>query len=109
MSVRRAAHSEASRPTLSSQYTPGKNGMWRNTLLFGAALLLALTAGRAFWVTLGESPFNMSAATYVEFFQQLDRRIAVPIAVTGVGGTLLAGFAAIAHRADRRAFYLLLA
>jgi uncharacterized membrane protein len=83
--------------------------MWRNTLLFGAALLLALTAGRAFWVTLGESPFNMSAATYVEFFQQLDRRIAVPIAVTGVGGTLLAGIAAMAHRADRRAFHLLLA
>ena len=65
--------------------------MWRDSLLFGAALLLALTAGRAFWVTLGESPFNMSAATYVEFFQQLDRRIAIPIAVTGVGGTLLAG------------------
>jgi uncharacterized membrane protein len=83
--------------------------MWRNILLFGAALLLALTAGRAFWVTLGESPFNMSPATYVEFFQQLDRRIAVPIAVTGIGGTLLAGIAAMAHRTDRRAFYLLLA
>lgn len=83
--------------------------MWRKTLLFGAALLLALTAGRAFWVTLGENAFNMSAATYVEFFQQLDRRIAVPIAATGVGGTLLAGLAAMAHRAERKAFYLLLA
>ena len=54
-------------------------------------MLLALTAGRAFWVTLGENPFSMSGATYVEFFQQLDRRIAIPIAITGIGGTLLAG------------------
>ena len=83
--------------------------MGRDSLLFGAAVLLALTAGRAFWVTLGENPFNMSAATYVEFFQQLDRQIAIPIAITGVGGTLLAGFAAMTHRADRRVFYLLLA
>jgi hypothetical protein len=27
--------------------------------------------------------------TYVEFFQPLDRRIAIPIAVTGIGGTEL--------------------
>jgi uncharacterized membrane protein len=83
--------------------------MRRNILLFGAAVLIALTAGRAFWVTLGENPFSMSGATYVEFFQQLDRRIAVPIAMTGVGGTLLAGLAALTHRTDRRVFYLLLA
>jgi uncharacterized membrane protein len=83
--------------------------MPRNVLLFSAAVLLALTAGRAFWVSLGENPFNMSAATYVEFFQQLDRRIAIPIAVTGIGGTLLAGLSAVAHRADRKAFRLLLA
>jgi uncharacterized membrane protein len=83
--------------------------MLRNVVLFCAAVLLALTAGRAFWVSLGENPFNMSAATYVEFFQQLDRRIAIPIAITGIGGTLLAGLAAIAHKAERRVFYLLLA
>jgi hypothetical protein len=59
----------------------------RNVLLFFTALLLALTAGRAFWVWLGENPFNMSGATYVEFFQQLDERIAIAIAVTGLGGT----------------------
>jgi hypothetical protein len=59
--------------------------MLRNVLLFCAAVLLSLTAGRAFWVSLGENPFNMSGATYVEFFQQLDRRIAIPIAVTGIG------------------------
>ena len=78
-------------------------------MLFCAAVLLALTAGRAFWVTLGENPFNMSAATYVEFFQQLDRRIAIPIAVTGIGGTVLAGLSALAHKSDRRTFSLLLA
>lgn len=60
--------------------------MLRNVLLFFTALLLALTAGRAFWVWLGENPFNMSGATDVEFFQQLDKQIVVPIAVTGVGG-----------------------
>lgn len=83
--------------------------MWRKVLLFCASVLLALTAGRAFWVSLGESPFNMSAATYVEFFQQLDREIAIPIALTGIGGTLLTGIAALAHNSDRRMFYLLLA
>ena len=83
--------------------------MLRNVLLFFAAVLLALTAGRAFWVWLGENPFDMSGATYVEFFQQLDRRIAIPIAVTGIGGTLLAGISALLHRGDRQAFYLLLA
>jgi len=83
--------------------------MVRNVLLFCAALLQALTAGRAFWVSLGENPFNMSGPTYVEYFQQLDRRIAIPIAVTGIGGTLMAGLAAFAHKADRRAFLLLLA
>jgi uncharacterized membrane protein len=51
----------------------------------------------------------MSGATYVEFFQQLDRKIAVPIAITGVGGTLLAGVSAFAHYSNRTAFYLLLA
>jgi hypothetical protein len=81
----------------------------RNVLLFWTAVLLALTAGRAFWVSLGENPFNMSGATYVEFFQQLDRAIAIPIAVTGIGGTLLAGLAAMAHKAERKTFRLLLA
>jgi hypothetical protein len=77
--------------------------MLRNVMLFITALLLALTAGRAFWIWLGESPFNMSGATYVEFFQQLDKRIAVSIAVTGIGGTLLAGISAAVYKHDRRA------
>jgi hypothetical protein len=37
--------------------------MLRNALLLLAALLLAMTAGRAFWVWLGENPFDMSGAT----------------------------------------------
>jgi uncharacterized membrane protein len=83
--------------------------MLRNVLLFFTALLLGLTAGRAFWVWLGENPFNMSGPTYVEFFQQLDTRIAIPIAVSGIGGTLLAGISAALYKADRRACYLLTA
>ena len=83
--------------------------MVRNIVLFFAALLLSLTAGRAFWVWLGENPFNMSGPTYVEFFQQLDKRIVLPIAITGLGGTLLAGLAAVLCKSERRAFYLLLA
>jgi uncharacterized membrane protein len=83
--------------------------MLRSVLLFFTALLLALTAGRAFWVWLGENPFDMSGQTYVEFFQQLDRRIAIPIAVTGIGGTLLAGVSAAFYRKSRAVCYLLLA
>jgi uncharacterized membrane protein len=49
----------------------------------------------------------MSGQTYVEFFQQLDKRIALPIAITGVGGTVLVGISAALHRTDRRVFYLL--
>ena len=72
--------------------------MWRSGLLFGAAVLVALTAGRAFWVSLGENPFDVPGATYVDYFQRVDGRIAIPIAVTGLGGTLITGLAALAHR-----------
>ena len=83
--------------------------MLRNVILFFTSVLVSLTAGRAFWVWLGENPANLSGATYVEFFQVLDRGIAIPIAVTGIGGTVLAGISAILFRRDRLAFYLLLA
>jgi uncharacterized membrane protein len=83
--------------------------MARRILLFLTAVLFAPTAGRAFWVWLDENPFNMSGKTSVEFFQQLDKRIAIPIAVTGLGGTLLAGISAVFHRRDRTMFSLLLA
>jgi uncharacterized membrane protein len=85
-----------------------EGGMLRNVVLFFTALLLALTAGRAFWIWLGENPFDMSGQTYVEFFQQLDKRIAIPIAVTGIGGTVLAAISAVLYRSDRPIFYLLL-
>jgi uncharacterized membrane protein len=48
----------------------------------------------------------MSGPTYVEFFQQLDQRIA--IAITGVGGTLFVGISAALYRNVRTSFYLLL-
>jgi uncharacterized membrane protein len=83
--------------------------MLRKVLLFLTAVLLALTAGRAFWVWLGENPFNMSGQTYVEFFQQLDPRIVVPVAITGVGGTLLAGICAVLYREQRGVWSLLAA
>jgi hypothetical protein len=78
------------------------------TLLFGAAVLLALTAGRAFWVWVGESPFGMSGATYVDFFQTLDGRIAIPIAVIGILGPVVAGAGAAVCRANRRVFFALI-
>jgi uncharacterized membrane protein len=83
--------------------------MLRKVILFVTSVLVALTAGRAFWVWLGENPANLSGSTYVEFFQVLDRGIAIPIAVTGIGGTVLAGISAILFRRDRPAFYLLVA
>ncbi len=83
--------------------------MLRNVILFFTSVLISLTAGRAFWVWLGENPANLSGATYVEFFQALDRGIAIPIAVTSIGGTVLAGISAVLFRRDRPAFYLLLA
>jgi uncharacterized membrane protein len=47
----------------------------------------------------------MSSVTYVDFFQQLDKRIAVPIAITGVLGPILAACCAVVYRAERQTFY----
>jgi uncharacterized membrane protein len=80
----------------------------RNVIIFFAAVFLSLTAGRAFWVWLGENPANLSGASYVEFFQVLDRGIAIPIAVTGIGGTLLAGIASLLLRNERLPMYFLI-
>jgi len=41
--------------------------MLRSELLFFAALLLALTAGRALWVWLDQEALDMSRQTHVEF------------------------------------------
>jgi uncharacterized membrane protein len=51
----------------------------------------------------------MAGATYVDFFQQLDKRIAIPIAVIGILGPVLAGASAAVYRAYRRRFLFLLA
>jgi hypothetical protein len=85
----------------------GGDDVHRDALLFSSALAISLTAGRAFWGWMGENPFHMSGRTYVEFFQQLDRHIALPIALTGMGGPLLAAAAALAHRGQRRVVMLL--
>jgi hypothetical protein len=83
--------------------------MLRNVLLFFTAVFLSLTAGRAFWVWLGESPFGVTGATYVDFFQQVYKRIAVPIAIIGVAGPILAACCAAVHRASRPMFYFFVA
>ena len=83
--------------------------MLRSALLFVTAVLLALVAGRAFWVWLGESPFGVAPATYVDFFQQLDKRIAIPIAAMGTLGPVLAGASAAVYRSNRPVFLCLLA
>jgi hypothetical protein len=69
----------------------------RKTCLVLTAVFLALAASRAFWVSLGRIRSTCSP-TYVEFFQQLDQRIAIPIAITSIGGTLLAGISAMLYR-----------
>lgn len=79
----------------------------QSALLLSTAILLALIAGRAFWVWLGESPFGMTGATYIAFFQELDKRIALPIAIIGIAGPLLAGVSAAVLREDRRLFWYL--
>ena len=42
-----------------------KSIMLRSALLLATAILLALIAGRAFWVWLGESPFGMTGARII--------------------------------------------
>jgi uncharacterized membrane protein len=86
-----------------------KGNIVRSALLLATSILLALIAGRAFWVWLGESPFGMTGATYIDFFQHLDQRIALPIAIIGILGPLLAGVSAAVLKADRPVFYSLVA
>jgi len=50
----------------------------------------------------------MAGATYVDFFQVLDRRIAIPIAVIGVLGPVLAGVSAAVCRSNRPMFVFLI-
>ena len=82
--------------------------MFRKIVLFLALVLVSLTAGRAFWAWLGDNPAHFSGAVYVAYFQALDKAIAVPIAVTGLGGVVLSGLAAVLYRRDQLMAGLLL-
>src|SRR5260370_41887915 len=64
--------------------------MARTITLFFTVLMVALTAGRAFWVWVAENPSALSMMTYIESFQATNRAIALPIAITGSLGFLLA-------------------
>ncbi len=83
--------------------------MLQKVVLFFTSVLVSLTAGRAFWVWLGENPANLSGATYVEFYQAVNRGIALPIALIGIGAIIMAAISAFLFRRDRPVFYLLLA
>ena len=88
--------------------TSGGSTELRNITLFLALLLVSLTAGRAFWVSLGENPSKISGRSYVELYQVVDRAIEVPIAITGIGDFLFTLPAAFLYRQDRATFFLLL-
>jgi hypothetical protein len=66
----------------------------------------ALPAGRAVWTWLGENPNNVSGAAFVEFFQALDRGVAVPMAFAGFSSVVLTATSAFLCRSDRVALYL---
>jgi uncharacterized membrane protein len=83
--------------------------MLRRTILFFALVLVALLAGRAFWVWIAENPIDIPEATYVAFFQALDRAIENPIRFVAAGALVLSGISAILARHDRPVFYLWLA
>jgi uncharacterized membrane protein len=81
--------------------------MIRRTLLFITLILIALLAGRAFWVSLLDDPARFPADVYVAYFQIVDRSIAAPIAVMGVSAMLLAGLSAALSFRDRPVLLLL--
>ncbi|MEJ0040384.1 MAG: anthrone oxygenase family protein [Gammaproteobacteria bacterium] len=82
--------------------------MLRRAVLLITMLLVALTAGRAFWAWLGENPTHISGSAYVEFFQALDHSIELPIAITGIGSVFFVAFSAVLERRDRVVMCLLL-
>src|SRR5688572_3058668 len=94
---------------MGSAADPRGTVMIRKLILFITLTLVSLTAGRAFWTWIAENPANLSGATYVEFFQVLERSISIPIAITAIGGFVFACVSAFLFRADRTVFYLLLA
>lgn len=75
--------------------------------LFVAVLTVSLTAGRAFWVWIGENPSHRSTTTFIESFQATNRVIAVPIAITGNLGFVSVLAAAALSWHDRPSLYFL--
>jgi uncharacterized membrane protein len=83
--------------------------MLRKLTLFLSQLLVALLAGRAFWISLLDNPARFPASTYVAYFQIVDRAIAVPIAAMGTAALVLLALAAALSFRDRPIFLLLAA
>ena len=81
--------------------------MARTISLFFAVVMVALTAGRAFWVWVSENPSALSVRTYIESFQATNRAITVPITVTGILGLLFAILAVALSWGDRPSVYFL--
>ena len=69
--------------------------------------MVAMTAGRAFWVWIGENPSALSMTTFIESFQATNRVIALPIAITGSLGFLSVLVAVALSWRDRPSVYLL--
>jgi hypothetical protein len=82
--------------------------MANNLVLLLAMIATALPAGRAVWTWLGENPRHVSGPVFVEFFQALDRGVALPMAITGIGAIILTALSAFLSRSDRTVMYLLI-
>jgi uncharacterized membrane protein len=81
--------------------------MARTLSLFFAVLMVALAAGRAFWVWVGENPSALSMTTYIESFQATIRTITLPITIIGNLGLLSAILAVALSWRDRPSVYFL--
>jgi uncharacterized membrane protein len=82
---------------------------FRKAILFLTLVTVSLLAGRAFWAGVVDDPANFPAATYVAYFQGVDRAIERPIATMGIAALLLTGIATALSFRDRPVFYILLA
>jgi len=82
--------------------------MMRNTVLFFTLVLVSLLAGRAFWAWVGENPARYSGATYVSFYQGLNKAIETPIAAIGTAAAIFALASALLNLRDRGTLYLFL-
>jgi uncharacterized membrane protein len=82
--------------------------MLRKTVLFFTLMLVSLLAGRAFWAWVGENPAKYSDATYISFYQRLNKAIETPIAAIGTAAAIFALASALLNLHDRGTLYLFL-